>query len=633
MLKFAVRNGKCQITTFVLLSFIILFLHQNVFAAPTVTITPDKTIADKFVRHTVTGITTPLPQSPDVPGFLGASFVAVGDLKHNGTLSIVSSSGEGIDGDYSKPTSPNGAIAVFTCNGRDLDSWKQGIINDTFVFPNVPVLVDMDGDRNLDILVGDNFVVGMVTHFHAGIYWLENKRGDLTKPENWIKHTIYEGGDSATGITGLMRVAVLDVDGDGKNDIITSRMDLGTWIGTAPLPPPAAPPASEPQYSFMEVFRQEDPDYVENDADGAGKGGTCYGYSRHVIGDGGGFQFDLADIDGDGDLDIYAPQFLITYSGSKIVRPDIHGDSLIWFENPGPTAAALAPWTRHTISNNNTSGNPIGRGFVVLNEDIDSDGKKELIFSSNNYPYYKDGHRLWPAGVFYLDIPGDPAAPENWSAPITIDSGDPSLDPDNASAVARDLYAADREGDPNVTGAPGDIKTGDINNDGYLDLVVPGDSKGAVYYYESNGSSPEALKFKRATMYADQGTTTGGCAIVDIDGDGDLDIVQGIYDTSVLQPGDEGYVKLASSSIFVYENTTINKKCPVKKVLGADNPKLENLRDFRDSSLAQSAIGRKAIQIYYNNADTINAALDRSPALLSATRRVLEVIAPMVGKK
>ncbi len=81
--------------------------------------------------------------------------------------------------------------------------------------------------------------------------------------------------------------------------------------------------------------------------------------------------------------------------------------------------------------------------------------------------------------------------------------------------------------------------------------------------------------------------------------------------------------------------TTIggSKICPVKQMLGADNPKLENLRDFRDSRLAQSAAGRKAIQIYYDNADSINAALERSPALQAVARRVLEAIVPMVGKK
>ena len=80
--------------------------------------------------------------------------------------------------------------------------------------------------------------------------------------------------------------------------------------------------------------------------------------------------------------------------------------------------------------------------------------------------------------------------------------------------------------------------------------------------------------------------------------------------------------------------TTVSASpCPATKVLGADNPKLENLRGFRDSKLAQSAVGRRIIRIYYNNADSINAALDRSQALRAFTRRVLEVIAPMVGRK
>ncbi len=73
--------------------------------------------------------------------------------------------------------------------------------------------------------------------------------------------------------------------------------------------------------------------------------------------------------------------------------------------------------------------------------------------------------------------------------------------------------------------------------------------------------------------------------------------------------------------------------CPAETVLGKESTYLENLRYFRDSKLAQSTIGRKVIQIYYNNTDSINAALDSSPTLRAVTRRLLEVIAPMMGKK
>ena len=93
------------------------------------------------------------------------------------------------------------------------------------------------------------------------------------------------------------------------------------------------------------------------DADGTQWGGTSYGYSRHAIGDGGGFLFNIADVDTDGDLDILAPQFFIQNAGSLIVKGpgDPQGDSLCWFENPGASSAALSPWTRRTIDNWYTS--------------------------------------------------------------------------------------------------------------------------------------------------------------------------------------------------------------------------------------------------------------------------------------
>ncbi len=74
--------------------------------------------------------------------------------------------------------------------------------------------------------------------------------------------------------------------------------------------------------------------------------------------------------------------------------------------------------------------------------------------------------------------------------------------------------------------------------------------------------------------------------------------------------------------------TTADKPgpCPAQKVLGADDPGISQLRDFRDSTLAGSALGRRIIGLYYDNADSINAALDRSPALRSLARRIFKAI-------
>jgi hypothetical protein len=82
----------------------------------------------------------------------------------------------------------------------------------------------------------------------------------------------------------------------------------------------------------------------------------------------------------------------------------------------------------------------------------------------------------------------------------------------------------------------------------------------------------------------------------------------------------------------IYRMKAQSGPCPATKVLGADNPKLDNFRAFRDTMLAKSAVGRKVIQIYYDNADGISATLERSPALRAVTQRLLETIAPLVGR-
>jgi hypothetical protein len=70
-----------------------------------------------------------------------------------------------------------------------------------------------------------------------------------------------------------------------------------------------------------------------------------------------------------------------------------------------------------------------------------------------------------------------------------------------------------------------------------------------VYYYEAGGPDAGCLTYKRAALYADPACMPGESEIFDIDGDGDLDIISVIYDTSVLKDS-------ASGSIFVFENTT-----------------------------------------------------------------------------
>jgi len=236
-----------------------------------VVITEDQSLADQFSRYTVTGIRTPVPHLPDVPGFIGVSYLTAGDIDGDGVKEIIAASGVGAD---SAPATPDGAVALFISTGPEAGNWRQVLLNDTFAFPNEVELHDMDDDTDLDIVVADHFLTGSAP---SGVYYLENKGGDITSPSNWEKHTIYQDASVYT----YHRTRFLDVDGDTDDDIITTRLNLA---------------ASGPDRSTML--------WIENNGGGS--------YTVHTIGDGGGTMFNFYDLDSDLDLDIVAIQFAIT---------------------------------------------------------------------------------------------------------------------------------------------------------------------------------------------------------------------------------------------------------------------------------------------------------------------------------
>ena len=565
-----------------------------------VTVSVDQSVAIKFSsRHTVTGINTPLPQPPDVTGFLGAAFLSVGDINNDSIKEIVCTSGIGLDGNALTPN--DGAVAIFTWDGSDLDSWTQSIINSTFAFPNETLLRDMDGDTDLDIMVMDNFIIAWISCGHGGIYWLENQGGDITSPSNWVKQTIYQetddggpygytrgavcNGCSGTGTyyqlgaqcqvgdpgcyrkgaettctqgtcyklttlidctcppvcegcgpeecnsayTNYHRARFVDLDGDGDEDFITTKNHFFYWSWT------------NTQYTWVEWFRKES-DLITYPSGFSGP---------YEIGEGGGFLFQLADLDGDGDKDVVAGQFFIYDAGFVRKAPgDPNGDSLAWFENPGQVALAADPnlaWTRRTIENEHTSPNPIGKVMDLVLSDIDDDSVDELVVTNHNHQEYSSYSgvplRYWPSGVYYFEIPPDPKATIQWT-PVTIETGRPNLEPGDPD-VATDVYAVNRPGGPTGQGSPGLPKAEDINGDGFPELLIPGDGKGAVYYYQNSGT---VESYKRATIYKDPACMPSESVFEDIDNDGLQDLIVVIYDTSATKVANQ----TLSSSIFIY---------------------------------------------------------------------------------
>lgn len=229
----------------------------------------------------------------------------------------------------------------------DDESWKQHIVSSWRVPINAEA-VDLDQDGDLDIIGGSR----------GGPYlvWLENtgggnfERHDI-KISNWTKTAGAAGLPLMTGI----HMAFHDMDGDGKLDIL-ARISLTTlgWL--------KQPETPDGEW-HTEIIARYKPDHI--------------------------FGFTLADIDGDGDKDIFTG----TYSkGSR--EQDTAEERLsnalgrlTWLENPG---SLDQPWPMHDLVRRQR-----GMFDEFVATDRDGDGDIDIIGTRGNSGKYD--------GVFWLE--------------------------------------------------------------------------------------------------------------------------------------------------------------------------------------------------------------------------------------
>jgi len=240
-------------------------------------------------------------------------------------------------------TMDKNTVSIFSVEGDplDSDSWTEHELG-RYLIPQNSEPVDLDGDGDLDIVVG--------SRGERRILWLENLGG----PEfSFKEHPIEIGGTEGAGFN----LDYADLNGDGRLDIVLAVVGGLAWI--------------------------EQPPSIS-------KEGISDPWPAHRIGT---FEpdsmtgFTLADIDGDGDLDVIA--------GSYSRGPRDHDDAtsedalgrLGWFEQPDDVTRA---WIRHDISRRK-------RGMFDKFEAHDMDGDGDMDFVStrgNSAPY---------DGVFWLE--------------------------------------------------------------------------------------------------------------------------------------------------------------------------------------------------------------------------------------
>ena len=309
-------------------------------------------------------------------------------------------------------------------------SWKQHFLRDVeFIrgrfddYSHLPI--DVNGDNRVDYVSAN--------YRSQSIYWVENAGAEATP---WKKHVVDEPGPMETAI-------MVDVDGDGRNDVLPNGTKFAAWWEVIP---PAEAGAK--------------PTWVRHDL------------PIEIAGHGVGF----GDVNGDG-------------------RGDIVG-ARGWLEAPEDRRAGRWVFHREFSLDSDCS-------IPMLVVDVDRDGDSDLVWGR--------GHKF---GVYWLEQ--RQADGERQWLRHTIDS---------EWSQGHSAYWADMNGDGQEDLVTGKRYLGHDGKDpGAYDPLV-------FYWYEF---STETRSWTRHPISVGERVGTGlDLKIIDIDSDGDLDVItsdkSGVY--------------------------------------------------------------------------------------------------------
>lgn len=260
------------------------------------------------------------------------SFIRVffADFNADGKPEVVAPN-KGTQAGNSKETLLN-TISWFAIEGDPLaGDWTEHILTKVRV-PINSRPVDLDADGDLDVLAG--------SRGESRIFWFENNGGPKIE---FTEHKIEIGETGSADVTGFNFI-VHDFSGDGRPDIVLSENRTNMiW-----LEQPADP---EKTWKLHRI-------------------GTMAPESATG--------FELADINGDGNPDIFAGSYSSgprDHDGEAVAIDDPLG-RLAWFEHPGDPAKE---WIRHDVSRRKR-----GMFDKFAARDLDGDGDVDFVGTRGN---------------------------------------------------------------------------------------------------------------------------------------------------------------------------------------------------------------------------------------------------------
>jgi len=313
------------------------------------------TVEPEGVRHTVDD------------DFAGATWVDAADLNGDGYLDVIASAWDAAE------------VAWWENDGTG-EGWEKHGVAVGFEGAISVAAADVDNDGHTDI-VGAAKMAGVVA-------WWRNTTaasGDCTADGGNLTDdgTSWTRFDVATDASGLFSVSAVDLNGDGRTDILSQstddpsravvwweNIDGGGTEWTEYVVEDDLPGCRFARTADLD--RDGDEDIVavafhqkgrkvlwyENEGSGAR-------WAKHIVVDAPEFKcFNAtpADVDGDGDLDVVA---------TNVIK-DLH---VIWFENDG----AGGGWETHLIDAGFASP------YIVSAADMDGDNDTDVIGTSNSW--------------------------------------------------------------------------------------------------------------------------------------------------------------------------------------------------------------------------------------------------------